>query len=317
MEKTRKVAVMGSGIIGSGWVSLFAMKGCRVSVYDIVPEQLENARERVNGNLQVFVKNGIIGAAEKEKIIGSIIFDTDPGRVLEDVCFIQESGPDKYEIKQEIIDTIDRHAPDDAVVASSTSGLSISKVAERSRFPGRIIGAHPFNPPHLIPLVELMKSEKTTDEVVDFTIKFYRSVGKVPVLLKKEVLGFIANRLTFALYREAMDLVLKGVCTVEDIDNAMLYGPGLRYAILGPNMLYELGAKDGIRGMRKLAQSVNKVYEDLAIWGARPDYWYDLAQEGVNEAKKNLPEYIGNTNEEIREYRDRMLIELLKLHHLL
>ncbi len=310
----RIVTVLGAGVIGSSWATNFAFRECEVRLYDVAEEALENAKNAVVRNLNVFVKYDIIKAEDIEPITARISYTTDMKTALEGTYLVQECGPDNYPVKQAILAEVDKYAPD-ALFLSSTTALSISEIAKDSAHPERCMGGHPFNPPHLIPLVEISKGQKTSQESVDKAVAFYESINKVPVVCKKEKLGFIANRMQWALYREAIDLVITGTCSIEDVDKAVTYGPGMRWAILGPNMLFELGGgKDGIRGMNKLSGSTAKGYADLATWGAKPADWFDNAQPGVDEAKKNLPDFIGHTNEEIAAFRDSMLIELLKLH---
>jgi len=312
----KNVACVGSGVIGASWATNFAFKGYNVNIYDISDIQLENAKAAVKNNLDFLAESGIITKDDVLSISSKINYTTDLKEAISDVCFIQECGPENYEIKQSILKDIDEYAPIDAVYASSTSGLLISEIAKFSKYPQRCVGGHPYNPPHLIPLVEITKGEHTEQKYVDKAVEFYKSCGKEPVVLQKEKLGFIANRLSHALYREAIDLVVTGVCTVEDVDKAISYGPGMRWAILGPNMLYELGGGDGgIKSMNKFAFMANLVYSDIAAWKQMPDEWDDLAQPGVDKEKENLPDFIGHKNEDIAKFRDSMLIELLKLHH--
>lgn len=199
--------------------------------------------------------------------------------------------------------------------ASSTSGLLISDIAAKAAHPERCVGAHPYNPPHLIPLVELTSGDKTDPALLRLAYDFYQSIGKEAVLLRRECPGFIANRLQLALYREVQDLVMRGVCSVEDADKALVYGPGLRWAIFGHNMIMQLGNPGGLTGMvNMLGNSGDRWLADMASWTHQPDNWAEVAQPGVDEEMKHFPDHIGHTNEACAAYRDQMLIELLKLH---
>ena len=199
--------------------------------------------------------------------------------------------------------------------ASSTSGLLISDIVAEALHPERCIGAHPYNPPHLIPLVELTRCDKTDDDCVQLAYDFYQSIGKEAVLLRKECPGFIANRLQLALYREVQDLVMRGVCSVEDVDKALVYGPGIRWAIFGHNMIMQMGNPGGLTGMvEMLGNSGDRWLEDMASWTHQPDNWAQVAQPGVDQEMANFPDYIGHTNAECIAYRDQMLIDILKLH---
>jgi 3-hydroxyacyl-CoA dehydrogenase len=245
----------------------------------------------------------------------SVHVTKDRKTAFQNVQFIQECGPENYEIKQSIIKMLDENAPSDAIIASSTSGLLISEITKYSDHPERCVGAHPFNPPHLIPLVEITKSEKTTPETVDTVVAFYKKIGKEPVVLKKESLGFIANRIAHAAWREVMNMVLNGTCTLEDADKALLFGPGLRWAAFGSGILYDLGAgKEGL-ACRKFDAVLKLVFSDLSDMKEVPEKFHEIATEEIEKEKANLPEFIGHTNPEIAAFRDKVLIEVLKLHH--
>ena len=315
MTEIRKTACVGGGVIGSSWAVQFAMKNLDVTLYDINNEQLEKSKSAMTAHLEPLIRYGVISDEQKAAITSRINFTVSIEEAVKYADFIQESGPERLEIKRQIVAQIDRYANHDALYASSTSGLLISDIVKESQYPGRCVGAHPYNPPHLIPLVEITKSSDTKDTTVSMVCDFYRSIGKEPILLRKECPGFIANRLQLALYREVQDLVIRGICSVEDIDKALVYGPGLRWSIFGHNMIMQLGNPGGLTGMVKmLGNSGNVWLEDMAKWTHQPDNWSEIAQPGVDEEMKNFPDYIGHTNEQCVAYRDKMLIELLKLH---
>ena len=314
IPEIRKTAVLGGGLIGSSWATNFLWKGVSVHIYDVSEEALKTARNRVRENLEYLVSKGILTAGEMNAALGLAKYTMSLGEAVKDVQFLQESVLEKYEVKQALLAEVDKHAPPDAVFASSTSGLLITEIAKGSEHPERCLGAHPYNPPHLIPLVEICRGQKTSEETVKRACDFYMSLGKEPVVLRKEALGFISNRLSMALYREAVDLVMRGVCSVEDVDKAVNFGPGLRYALMGPNLIYQLGGgAHGIQGLLKhVGNSVELWWEDMAVWKKLPPGWHEMAQEGVNKEMANrLPEQ-GRTNEEITRWRDDGLIEILK-----
>ncbi|HAJ27713.1 MAG TPA: 3-hydroxyacyl-CoA dehydrogenase [Syntrophus sp. (in: bacteria)] len=314
-SEIKKVAVLGgSGMIGSSWTTNFLWRGLPVHVYDVSEECLKTARDRVRGNLQYLVNKGLLTQEKMNVALGLARYTTSMETAVKDVPFIQEAAPEKYDVKQALLAEVDRHAPVEAVFASSTSGLLITEIAKDSTHPERCLGAHPYNPPHLIPLVEISKGEKTSPTALTLAYDFYRLLGKEPIILQKEALGFIANRLSVALYREAIDLVLKGVCSVEDIDKAVCFGPGLRYALMGPNLIYQLGGGPfGIKGiMQHIGPSVEMWWADMADWKKVPPAWPDMAQEGVLKEMANRPEEQGKTPEEIARWRDDGLLALLK-----
>lgn len=316
-EKIRKAACIGSGLIGASWATYFVLKGLEVNLYDINEEFLRAGKEKVEKNLDFFMEKGIIDGDKRTEVLSRLHLTPEMKAAVEHALFIQESGPEKYDIKRQILKEIERYAPSEAIFASSTSGLLITEIAKDADHPERCLGAHPYNPPHLIPLVEMTKGDKTSPDALRCAYDFYKSIGKEPVILQKEALGFIANRLQTVLYREMVELVMRGVCSVEDADKALLYGPGLRYGIMGPNLIFQLGGgNQGIRGMMKnlVGPSCALWLPDTAKWEKMPEEWADIAQAGVDAEMKNRSPEEGRTNEEIIRYRDEMLIQLLKLH---
>ncbi len=251
---------------------------------------------------------------DAELALNIVSYTTSIKEAVKDAQFIQESGPEKYDIKESILAQIEEYTQSDTIIASSTSGLLITEI--NAKYPERCIGGHPYNPPHLIPLVEITRGEKSSNEAVQCAYDFYKVIGKEPVILNKETLGFIANRLQMALSREIIDLVMRGVSSLEDIDKAMLYGPGLRLGIMGPVLALHLGGGPvGVKGMcQKINDSSNLWLKDMAAWNTIPSEWPDIAEQGVLKEIENRPEELGKTTEELIEFRDNMLIELLKLH---
>lgn len=316
-EDIKKVTCIGAGVIGYSWALYFSLKKLDVTVYDITKESLELAKERIHQSLGSLIKNNVVSQEESKTIENNIVYTTDMEKAVSQSQFIVESTPESYDIKKNVIKEIEKYTSDKTIIASSTSGLLITEIAKDALHPERFIGAHPYNPPHLIPLVEITKGDKTTDEVIKTAKDFYTLIGKEPVVLQKEALGFICNRIQMALYREVCDLVNRGVCTIEDADKAVTFGPGLRWGIMGPSLVFQLGGGEhGISGLlQHLNPSINLWLKDMADFKEFPKEFGKVAQEGVNEEIKNRAKEIGNDNESLREYRDKMLIELLKLHN--
>lgn len=311
----KTVACLGGGVIGSSWAIQFAMHGITVKLRDINDEQLEVSYKQMNEKLDSLIAADALTKERKSEIFSHIQMTTSVEEALKGVQFVQENGPERLEIKQSILADVDKYAPADAIFASSTSGLLITNIAANSAHPERCLGAHPYNPPHLIPLVELVKGEKSDPNVVKTAYDFYQSVGKEAVLLNKECPGFIANRLQMALYREMVDLVQRGVCSVEDVDKAMVFGPGLRWAIFGQNMVLQLANPKGLTGFfNMLGTTANAWLEDMASWQKLPDDWTEF-QNGVDSEMANFPDFMGHNNAECAAFRDKALIELLKVHH--
>lgn len=314
-EEIKRVACVGGGVIGSSWAIQFAMKGLDVVLYDINDEQLAKSQAQMHKSLDALEQFKAVTPQRRQDIADRVKLTTSMEEAVKNAQFIQESGPERLEIKRSILAQVEEYASADAIYASSTSGLLVSDIAAQAAHPERCVGAHPYNPPHLIPLVELTSGDKTDPELLQLAYDFYQSIGKEAVLLRKECPGFIANRLQLALYREVQDLVMRGVCSVEDADKALVYGPGLRWAIFGHNMIMQLGNPGGLTGMvQMLGNSGDRWLADMASWTHQPDNWAEVAQPGVDKEMANFPDHIGHTNEDCAKYRDQMLIELLKLH---
>ena len=316
VDEIKNIACIGSGVIGASWATNFAMKGYSVSIYDINDEVLANAKKHVESNLEFLVKREVLTKEAAEIALKIVSYTTSIEEAVKDAQFIQESGPERYEIKESILAEVEKYTQSNTIIASSTSGLLVTEIAKNAKHPERCIGGHPYNPPHLIPLVEITKGEKSNDEAVKCAYDFYKVLDKEPVILNKESLGFIANRLQMALSREIIDLTIRGVSSLEDIDKAMLYGPGLRLGIMGPILTLHLGGgESGAKGLcEKINDSSNLWLKDMASWDTIPSEWPDIAQAGALKEIENRPAELGKTTQELIEFRDNMLIELLKLH---
>lgn len=315
--KGQKVACVGAGVIGSGFALNFAWKGYPTAVYDVRAEALDAAAAFIEKSMETLEQHGVLTKRQCGEIRDRIHLTTDMEEALRGAEFVQESGPEQYDIKQSLLAQIESFVAEDTVIASSTSGLLITKMAAQMTHPERLVGGHPYNPPHLIPLVEVIKGEKTVQNAVDTAYAFYKSCGKEPVVLNKEVNGFISNRLQMAVFREMIDLVDRGVCSFADADKALLYGLGLRWGIMGPGMVFHLGAGDlGIGGMmERQKDSSEERLRDMAVWTQFPDNLGEICTHGIQEEIAQRSEEEGRTIPEIVEYRDKMLLALLKLHH--
>ncbi len=312
----KKVGIVGSGTIGASWALNFAWKGAEVTLYDIGEQQLQSAKAVLESNLAVLRENGVMNQGESDEIQAHIHMTTDLKMAVEEAQFIQECGPENYEMKQRILGDIEGLAPKDTVIASSTSGLLITEMAKNMTRPDRLVGGHPYNPPHLLPLVEIVKGEATDDWAVTGAYEFYKEMGKEPVVVKKEVSGFIANRIQVAVFREMIDLIEKGVCTMEDADKAMLYGPGLRWGLMGPMAVLHLGGGPGgiYDNMEKQRESYDLRLADMADWKRFPVNLAELAADGMAKEVEHRPAEQGRTVEEMSRWRDTQLIQLLRMH---
>lgn len=231
----QKLAIVGAGMIGASWAALGSAHGVAVSAYDPNPEAEARFLSHVERARTQLAELGLTGD-------GAVSFSTDLAAALDGAGFVQENGPENEAVKRKLLAEIDALLPAEAIIASSTSALVRSAIVADCERPERIVVAHPFNPPHLVPLVEIVGADT---EVVARAADFYRALGRRPVVLNREMPGHIANRLASALYREAVHLVEQGVASVADIDAALCNGPGLRWALMGPHMTYHLGGGEG------------------------------------------------------------------------
>jgi 3-hydroxypropionate dehydrogenase (NADP+) len=305
-----KVACIGSGLIGQGWGALFALKGFDTVLMDVDKDKTMKAMARTKDHIEnmVSAKLGENAVAAKSRLQTTTSIKT----AVCEADFVIESVYEGYDIKQQVFREMDKHASSDVILASSTSGLLMTEIQKGAKLhPNRCVVAHPWNPSHLIPLVEICPGEKTSIDTVDACYSIMEQIGKVPVKLKKEAQGFIANRLSAALWREALDLVDKGICTVEDVDKAVSAGPGLRWAIMGPYLTYHLGGgQGGIEYlMRHIGVKKAKWLESMAKWTHTPESAIQKAVKGVNEM-----ELVKNKNlEELEAWRDEQLVTLIRL----
>ena len=236
-SSVHRVGVIGTGTIGASWAAYFLARGMEVQAWDPAPDGEAALRAFVAGAWPTL--EGLDAVAE-DATPDRLTFHTSPGAAIGGVEFVQESAPENLDVKRALYTEIDTALPDDIVMASSTSGLIMSQLQAGFSKAARFVVGHPFNPPHLIPLVEVVGGTATDASVVDWTIDFYNAHGKKAIRLNHEAPGHLVNRLQIALWREAMDAVLTGLASVEDVDDAIKYGPGLRLSVMGPFELCHL-----------------------------------------------------------------------------
>lgn len=303
-------AVIGTGVIGAAWASAFLAAGHDVAAWDPAEGAEERLRDQVTKNLAVIDRLRAGGEdAGAAPARGTLTFADSLADAVAGASFIQESGPERLDLKQELLARIDAAAPADALIASSTSGFGPSELAASATgHPARIVVGHPFNPAHLVPLVELVPGRDTPADAVERGLAFYREVGKKPILVREELPGHVTNRLQAALWQEAYSLVQRGVASVEDIDTAIAYGPGLRWSVLGPLALQHLSGGPG--GMRHLLEHLGPPQE---VW------MHDLRKVHLDDELTDTlvagvdAELDGRDPGTMAEQRDEMLIRLLAL----
>ncbi|HCB07215.1 MAG TPA: L-carnitine dehydrogenase [Nocardioides bacterium] len=236
-----QVTCIGAGVIGGGWVSYFLARGYRVVAWDPAPNAEERLRHLVNAAWPALTE---LGLAEGASIDNLTVAPT-----LAEACagadFVQESAPEDLDLKRTLLADISAVTPEGVVISSSTSGYGMSEMATKADHADRLVVGHPFNPPYLIPLVEVVGGEDTSTDVVEWTSEFFTLAGKSVIKMSREVPGFVANRLQEALWREALHMVENGEATVEEIDLSITDGPGLRWALQGPMLTFHLAGGQG------------------------------------------------------------------------
>ena len=296
----QRVAVVGTGVIGASWVAHFLAHGLDVTATDPSP----GAEDRLRSDVAAIwptLTPAAGGSPER------LAFTSDPAEAVADADFVQENGPEREDVKHQLFAELDAAARPDVVLASSSSGLLPSVIARGCpQHPERVVIGHPFNPPHLIPLVEVVPGEKTSEQTVEAALAFYTAVGKKPIRLRHELPGHVANRLQAALWQEAYSLVERGVATVADIDTAIAHGPGLRWAVLGPFANQHLsGGPGGIAHvLEHLGPPTEAWWRDLGQVTLTPELVAKLVA-GVDE------ELAGVDPTELIARRDAVLTALL------
>lgn len=299
----QQVATLGAGVIGASWTALFLAAGKRVTVFDPAPDAEQRVRDYVAMAWPTLVELALTENGNPE----AMRFAPTAAEAVEGASFVQESVPERIAVKHALYAEIEPALAAGTVVSSSASGLTLSEMQAGWRDPSPLVLGHPFNPPHLIPLVEVMGNSSTGEGIVEAAERFYESVGKVTIRVRREVPGHVANRLQAALWREAIHLVNEGVATVEDVDKAVWAGPGLRWAAMGPTMLFHLGAGEGglAEFCERYTDSFNRWWDDLGVLQLDPAIAGTMV-EGVDQ------EAGGAGHEELSAQRDALITAMQK-----
>ena len=301
----RRVAIIGTGVIGASWAALFLAKGLDVVATDIAPNAEAALRKFVEAAWPALKRLGLSAGASQSKLT----FTPDLVAAVKEVDLVQENGPERIEFKKKLYGQLDDLLPPDVIIASSSSGLTMSEIQSGcASHPERCVIGHPFNPPHVVPLVEIVGGAKTSEDTIQRVTEFYTAMGKRPVRLHKEVPGHVANRLQSALSREVYHLVAEGVVSAADVDTALSWGPGLRWGIMGSLLLNHLGGGQG---------GIEHFFQQFA--GPMTAWWKVLGQPVLTpEVQKKLIDSVhaevgSRTIDELAAERDEMLLGLIEL----
>jgi 3-hydroxyacyl-CoA dehydrogenase len=298
----KRVAVIGTGVIGASWTALFLARGIDVAVTDVAPGAEQRLHEFLDAARPHLAR---LGATSNPP--GRLTFHADVKAAVKGADLVQENGPERLDFKRTLYAQLDALLDADVIIASSSSGLTMSAIQTAcARHPERCVIGHPFNPPHLIPLVELVGGQLTSKDTIDRLELFYTDLGKRTIRLNKEVPGHVANRLQAALWREVAYLVETGVVSVGDADTAVSWGPGLRWGVMGPTLLYHLGGGAG---------GIEHFFDQFT--GPMTAWWKVLGSPEITPALRQkivagvLEEAAGRSLEDLAAQRDEDLLELL------
>jgi len=301
----RRVAIIGTGVIGASWSALFLAKGLEVVATDVAPNAQAALKRFIESAWPALKRLGLATGASQSKLS----FTADLATAVKGADLVQENGPERIEFKRKLYGQLDDLLPVDVIIASSSSGLTMSEIQSGcGSHPERCVIGHPFNPPHLVPLVEIVGGAKTSDETIQRIAEFYTALGKRTIRLHKEVPGHVANRLQSALSREVYYLVAEGVVTAADADIALSWGPGLRWGIMGSLLLNHLGGGEG---------GIEHFFEQFT--GPMAAWWKVLGQPILTpEVQKQLIDSVraevgSRSVDELAAERDEMLLELIEL----
>lgn len=298
-----QVGVAGAGLIGRAWAIVFAQAGLPVALYDVNRSVLNNALGAIRQSLEDLQRAGLVEAVEP--ILARIRTEASLAEAMADVAYVQECGPEECTLKQQLYAELESVVSTDTILASSTSGIAASRFTSHLKHPERCLVAHPVNPPYLIPLVEVVPTHATVDMAVERTLQLMKSIGQVPILVRKELSGFVLNRLQGALLNEALRLYRDGYVSAEDLDKTVRHGLGLRWAFMGPFETIDLNAPDGVVDY---ARRYGPLYREVDRERGSDDPWTSETLAALNhERRYQLP---SEAISKRQEWRDRRLMAL-------
>jgi 3-hydroxyacyl-CoA dehydrogenase len=301
----KRVAVIGTGVIGASWTALFLAKGLSVTATDVAHGAEARLKQYVDEAWPALESLGLAPGASRS----NLKFVADLSQAVAGAELVQENGPERIDFKRTLYGQLDALLPPTAIIASSSSGLTMSEIQSGCpTHPERCVIGHPFNPPHLVPLVEIVGGAKTSEDTIRRVADFYTALGKRTIRLHKEVPGHVANRLQAALWREIVYLISEGVVDVADADTAVCWGPGLRWGIMGPTLLFHLGGGQG---------GIEHFFDQFT--GPMTAWWKVLGNPQITpELRKTVTEGVlkeagSRSLDALASQRDELLLGLLKL----
>jgi len=299
-----RVAIVGTGVIGASWAAQYLARGFDVVATDPAPNAETNLRQYVADAWPALTTVGLSPGASQDRLR----FTANMKEALSQADFVQENGPERPEFKIKLFADMDDATPPDSLIASSSSGITMSVMQSKCARPERCVVGHPFNPPHIIPLVEVVGGTKTAPEAIEQAMKFYAALGKKAIHLRKELPGHVANRLQAALYREVAYLIQEGVLSVADADDAVSWGPGLRWGVMGPSLQWHVGGgAGGIKHfMEHLMDPLAGMMKSLGTPEITPDLKHTVVDAVLKEAGHRSVEQLAHDENEV-------LVGLLRL----
>jgi 3-hydroxyacyl-CoA dehydrogenase len=300
----RRIAIVGTGVIGASWAAQYLARGFDVVATDPAPNAEENLRKYVDEAWEQLKALGLTPGASRDRLT----FTPNMKEALANADFVQENAPERPDFKMKLFAEMDDAAPVDSIIASSSSSITPSVMQTNCKHPERVLVGHPFNPPHIIPLVEVVGGAKTAPEAIQRTLEFYASIDKKPILLHKELPGHVANRLQAALYKEVTYLIQQGVLSVSDADDAVSYGPGLRWGVMGPSLQWHLGG--GSNGIQHFLDHLMDPLVGLMKALGTPDVTPELKKTIADGVSKIAGDH---SVQQLAQEENRVLVELIKL----
>ena len=299
-----RIAIVGTGVIGASWAAQYLARGFDVVATDPGPNAEANLLKYVDEAWEQLKVVGLSQGASRNRLS----FTTDMKEALARADFVQENAPERPDFKMKLFADMEATLPVDSIIASSSSGITPSVMQTKCKHPERVLLGHPFNPPHIIPLVEVVGGAKTAPEAIKQAMAFYASIGKKPIQLRKELPGHVANRLQAALYREILYLIEQGVLSVEDMDVAVSYGPGLRWGVMGQSLQWHLGGGEG--GIKHFMDHLMEPLAGMMKVLGTPNITPGLKQTVIDGV---LLEAAGRSVDQLAKKENEVIIGLLRL----